>query len=212
MIEHHRDEAFVRALLAQDGGLDEERYADYRRQLDRKLEAAGRPSLLRRRAGWVAAGVAAASVLILLAWRPWRTREPDDPPQPERLVVLRLPPPSTQPWMPYELELTADLIATTTLGEPFRHDGEKVVPLRLGRVLKGDASVASPGTKTFCCPSDAPGTPLAPEPLRKDTRALVYLKDSPEAGWSLLEYRPITESFEARELPGIERCLAVAAA
>jgi len=218
MSEHHRDDAFVRALLAQDGGLDEEHYAEYRRQLDRKLESARRPSLLRRRAGWIAAGVAAASVLVLLVWRPWRshpTPGPDDSGSAGPLVVLRLPAKNVREWAPYELELSADVIVTATLGEPFRHDGEKVVPLRMDRVLKGGSPAAPLGTKEpapmFCCSSNVPGTPGRPEPFPRDNRALVYLSGSTEAGWSLLAFRPLDGGFEARELPGIERCLAVAA-
>ncbi len=214
MSEHQPNDAFVRALLAQDGGLDEERYAAYRRQLDRKLEAARRPSLLHRRAWWVAGAVAAASVLVLLAWRPWRALGPDDRPHPKSLVVLRLPPPSTQLSVPYELELTADLIATATLGEPFQHDGETVAVLRLGRLLKETVAARDDekGLPTFCCSYSGPETALSPDTYREGTRVLVYLGRSPEAGWSLKEIRPLGEGAEARELPGIERFLAVAAA
>src|SRR5262245_60642249 len=95
MSEHPPDE-FVRALLARDDGVSEERYAEYRRNLDREIDrwgtrasgsggfVAGRvaaarrllsPRLLRRLA-W---GAAAAAVLALLLWRPWRTRPAPEP-------------------------------------------------------------------------------------------------------------------------------------
>jgi len=212
MTEHHPDDALVRALLAQDA-LSAERYGEYRRQLDQRLEAAQRSRSRRLRAWWVAGVVAAASVLVLVFWGPWRSSPaPEVGPSPEdKRVVLRLPVDSLREWGPFELELTANLIATATLGEPFRHDGETLATLHLGRVLK---AAADTGEKlpTFCCSCSGPGRPLPPDTFPAGARVLVYLQGSAKEEWGLLEIRPLDDRFEARELPGIERCLAVAAA
>src|SRR5262249_43231067 len=122
-----------------------------------------------------------------------------------------LPVGSLREWGPFELELTANLIATATVGEPFRHDGETLATLHLGRVLKG-ASDSGEKLPTFYCSSSGPGGPLPPEPYPAGPRVLVYLQGSAKEKWGLLEIRPLDDRFEARELPGIERCLAVAAA
>jgi hypothetical protein len=216
MSEHHPDDAFVRTLLAQDS-VSEERYAEYRRQLDRQLEAARRLTTRRRRLGWIAAGVAAASLLLVLASRPWRSRPAPEIQSPAAgpLVIVRLPAAHWHEWAPYELELTADLIATATLGEPFRHDNDKVAVLHLLRLLKRSSRGGKPAEKdlpTFCCPYSGRGAPLRPETYRQGTRVLVYLQGSTKGDWGLLDLRPLDEDFERRELPGIERCLAVAAA
>ncbi len=208
MNEHDR-EAFVRALLAREDRVGEEQYTEHRRQLDRRLDEAARrgrlPWLPRgRRAGWAAA-VIAACVLGLLPWRGWRPAVEREPSGERRLIVLAPPAERAVAPAPYELELTADLIATAALGEPFRHGGDEVSPLRLERVLKG----APPAGKSlFCCPSGGP-EPVVP---RDGGRVLAYLKRSGEADWRLMAVRLIDEHFEVRDLPAIQRWLAVAGA
>ena len=98
MSDPRPDPAFVEALLAQERAVSPERYAEYRRALDRKIEeAAAQPARRspRRRRGvvlTVAIGVAAAVAAVLLL-RPWgdppeRDTPPADVPE---VVVLRSP-------------------------------------------------------------------------------------------------------------------------
>jgi hypothetical protein len=214
MNEQDPREAFVRKLLAQEPGVSEGRYREYRLRLDRKL-AAVRP---RRRGRWlVAAAALAASVLALLIWRPWRSGTPSGPDAPQdkvaRLIVLPYPPDSwlnerPVPPSPYEEALLADLIATATPGEPVQHGGGVVVPLRLDRVLKKPA--VERALPSFSCSLGAGGA--VRNYLPKGGRVLVYLSRKEEGNWGLLDVRPLDKQSEAGEVAGVERCLQVAGA
>jgi hypothetical protein len=215
MSEQDPRDAFVRELLAQEQGVSEERYREYRLRLEREIAAVRLP---RRRVRWlVAAAALAAGVLALLVWRPWRSEVPAGPDasraEVARLVVLPYPPHSwvlerPEPPSPYEEALSADLIATATAEEPVRHRGGLVVPLRLERVLKKPS--AEHALPSFCC-SVGGGVP-AREYLPKDGRVLVYLSRDEAGDWGLMDVCPLDKQSEARKVAGVERCLQVAGA
>lgn len=216
MSEHQSRDALVRKLLEQEDRVSEDRYAEHRRRLDEKIALAHQPaqrfglSALRGRILWGVAVVAAAGLLGVLVWRPWRADAP--PSRPSQLVVLPYPPRSwavgREKPAPYEEALSADLIATATPGTPVRSGGRLVVPLRLERVLK--KPVGEQALPSFCC--SLGNREPAPNYLAKDTRVLVYLTRHEEGDWGLLDVCPLTEQSETREVKAVERCLRVAGA
>jgi hypothetical protein len=194
---------FARDLLAQEQGVSEEIYAAHRRQLDERLALQVNPRI---RVGKRLRLVAAAVVLLGLGVAVYLAIQGKRAGLPRDFVILRS---NTDPAIkrrdrtPYELTAQASLVALATTQKGVRHQGKSVVPLHIDRVLKDETRQEPP---SFGCSFDGPeptSTLLPP-----DTRLVVYLTHD-EQGWSLIDLRPLNESFEKRELPGIIRCVEV---
>jgi hypothetical protein len=203
--------SFVEALLAQQAWPAEADLADYRRRLDQALEAAaGEPRRLRlfawpsRRAHLALAILVAACVLVAVVLNPRRPEEAA-PEKSADIVVLRWEgAPSPLP------EETADVVAVATVGETLSEGKEKVLGLKIGRLLKGTfaptAVVSGENVPSFTYNISSEQASL-PVCCQEGTKVVVFVQGSPAAGWKLLNIRELPGEREDRLVHELERNL-----
>jgi hypothetical protein len=95
---------------------------------------------------------------------------------------------------PYHVELSADVIATGTIGGPLQKDRQRALALTLDRVLFGKVDQKQVSTPdqlpSFgCMPPSEPQSPSKFYP--PGTRVLVFLVAQPESGFRLLRMQPL---------------------
>jgi hypothetical protein len=212
MNERKDGAAFAEALLAQQAWPADAELADYRRRLDQALEAAARePRRLRlfawpsRRAHLALAILVAACVVVVVVAKQLRPQEAEPQNKPGDTVVLRWEgAPSPFP------EETADVVAVATVGEALSEGNEKVLGLKIGRLLKGTfaptAVVSGENIPSLACCVSSEQASL-PDYCHEGTKVVVFVQGSPAAGWKLLNIRELPGEREDRLVQELERSL-----
>jgi hypothetical protein len=199
------------ALLAQQTWPADAELADYRRRLDEALEAAARGPRQLRLFAWpsrqahVALAILVAACVLVAVVLNQRWPEEAGPEQSAAVVVLRWE--GAQSPFPEE---TADVVAVATVGEVLSEGRQKVLGLKVGRLLKGTfapkAVVSGETIPSFACCLSCSQASL-PDYCHAGTKVVVFVQGSPAAGWKLLNMRELPAEREDRLVHELERNL-----